>query len=170
MIWRTFFLIAFLLIGMPVLAGASSAPASETEAQLLARMQNEQNPVKKSKEETRLARIKLKQAIQAYTQGNAEQGTQLVSAFLGRIKDSWQALKSSGRNAARDSRGFRELDIELREDMRLLEDLKRRVSYFDRGPLENTEKELDQTRAEVLHALFPPARMPEAAKPFAGRD
>ncbi len=170
MIWRTFVLIAFLLIGMPVFAGASSAPASETEAQLLARIQDEHNPVKKSKEETRLARIKLQQAIQAYTQGNAEQENALLSAFLGRIKDSWQALKSSGRNAAHDPRGFRELDIELREDVRLLEDLKRRISYFDRGPVENVEKDLEQERAEVLQALFPAARMPEAAKPFAGRD
>jgi hypothetical protein len=161
MIWRTHWVIAFLLVGMPMSAGALSPPASETEAQLLARLQTEQNPVKKSKEETRVARIKLRQAIEAYTQGKTGQGVELLSAFLGRIKDSWQILKSSGRNAARDPRGFRELDIELREDVRMLEDLQRRISYFDRGPVESTEKELEQMRAEVLQALFPPARTPK---------
>ncbi len=171
MIWRALLTIAFLLIGVAVfLAGASSAPPSETEAQLLARMQKEHDPVRKSKEETRLARIKLRQAIQAYAQGNTEQGAQLVSAYLGRIKDSWQVLRSSGRNAARAPQGFKELDIELREDARLLGDLERRISYFERGPMEKAEKEVEQVRAEVLQALFPVTRAPEATKPLGKID
>ena len=171
MIWRALLTIGFLLIGAPVFLAAGSSPLpSETEAQLLARIQKEHDPVKKSKAETRLARIKLEQAIQAYEQGNTEQGAQLVSVYLGRIKDAWQYLRSSGRNAARDPRGFKELDIELREDARLLDDLKRRISYFERDPIEKAEKEVEQARAEVLQALFPVARAPEAAKPFAGRN
>jgi ADP-ribose pyrophosphatase YjhB (NUDIX family) len=171
MIWRVLLSIAFLLIGVPVfLAGTSSAPPSETEAQLLARVQKEHDPVRKSKEETRLARIKLRQAIHAYEQGNTEQGAQLVSAYLGRIKDSWQTLRSSGRNAAHAPQGFKELDIELREDERLLDDLKRRVSYFERDPIEKGAKEVEQVRAEVLQALFPAARVPEAAKPLRKTD
>ena len=66
--------------------------------------------------------------------------------------------------------GFKELDIELREDARLLEDLKRRISYFERDPLEKAEKEVEQVRAEVLQALFPAARAPEAAKPLRKTD
>jgi hypothetical protein len=171
MIWRALLSIAFLLIGVSAfLAGASSGPPSETEAQLLARMQKEHNPVRKSKEETRLARIKLQQAIQNYGQGYVEQGSQLISAYLDRIKDSWQILKNSGRNAARAPQGFRELDIELREDARLLDDLKRRVSYFDRDPVEKAAKEAEQVRAEVLQALFPAARAPEAEKPLRRTD
>jgi hypothetical protein len=171
MMWRAHLSIVLLLIGAAVfLAGASSAPPSENEAQLLARLEKEQDPVKKSMLETRLARIKLQQAIRTYEQGNTEQGDQLISAYLGRIKDSWQILKSSGRNAARAPRGFKELDIELREDARLLDDLKRRISYFERGPVEKAEKEVEQERVEVLQALFPVARTPEAAKPPAKTD
>ena len=163
--WRALVSIAFLLIGGPAfVVGAPISPASETEAHLLARLQAERDPVKKSKEETRLARMKLRQAIEAYQQGNVEQGAQLLSIYLGRIKDSWQTLENSGRNAARNPRGFKELDIELREDARLLSDLKRRVPYFDRGPIEKAVKEVEQTRAEVIQALFPAARPQEAAK------
>jgi hypothetical protein len=166
MMWRASLSIMLLLIGARVcLAGASSAPPPESEAQLLARLQIEHDPVKKSKVETRLARIKLREAIRAYEQGNTEQGEQLLSAYLNRIKDSWQILKSSGRNAAHAPGGFKELDIELREDARLLGDLERRISYFERGPVEKAEKEVEQERAEVLHALFPVTRAPEAAKP-----
>jgi hypothetical protein len=171
MIWRALLSIAFLLIAVPAfLASASSAPPSETEAQLLARIQKEHDPVRKSKEKTRLARIKLQQVVQTYQQGNAEQGAQLISAYLDSIKDSWEVLRSSKRDAVRAPQGFRELDIELREDERMLDDLKRRVSYFDRDPIEKAAKEVDQVRTEVLHALFPEARVPEAAKPLRKTD
>jgi len=164
--WRALLSIAFLLIGAPVFfAGPPSPRQSEAEARLLARLQKARDPVKKSKVETRLARLKLRQAIEAYERGNIEQGAQLLSIYLGRIKDSWQALRSSGRNAARDPRGFKELDIELRQDARLLGDLQRRIPYFDRGPIEKAEKEVEQSRAEVMQALFPVARPQEAAKP-----
>jgi len=162
MIGRTLLILGFLLSGVPVFLAAAS---SDTERHLQAHVEKETDPVKKSKGTTRLARIKLQQAIQAYEQGNTDQGAQLVDAYLGRIKDAWQNLRSSGRNAARDPRGFKELDIELREDARLLEDVKRRISYFDRGPVEKAEKEVEQERAEVLQALFPVARPPQAAKP-----
>jgi ADP-ribose pyrophosphatase YjhB (NUDIX family) len=161
MIWRVLLSIAFSLIGVPAfLGGASSAPPSETEAQLLARVAKEHDPVRKSKEETRLARIKLRQALQTYVQGDTEQGAQLVGAYLGRINDSWQILKGSGRNAARSAQGFKELDIELREDDRLLDDVKRRVSYLERDPIEKAEKEIEQVRAEVIQALFPSGGAP----------
>jgi hypothetical protein len=171
MMWRAHLSIVLLLIDVPgFLAGASPAPPPESEAQLLARVEKEQDPVRKSKLETRLARIKLQQAIKIYELGNIEQGEQLVTAYLGRIKDAWQILASSGRNAAHASQGFKELDIELREDARLLDDLKHRISYFDRGPVDKAEKEVEQERAEVLHALFPVTRAPEAAKPPAKTD
>jgi hypothetical protein len=169
--WRALLFLGLLLIGALVfLAGASSPPPSDTEAQLLARVEKEHDPVKKSKIESRLARLKLQQAIRTYERGNTEEGAQLVSAYLARIKDSWEILRSSGRNAAHASGGFKELDIELREDARLLDDLKRRISYFDRGPVEKAEKEVEQERAEVLHALFPVTRAPEATKPSAKPD
>jgi len=169
--WRALLSIAFLLFAAPVFfAGTPSPGQSKTEARLLARIQEERNPVRKSKEETRLARIKLRQAIDAYEGGQIEQGAQLLSIYLDRIKDSWQTLRSSGRKAARDPRGFKELDIELREDVRLFEDLKRRVPYFYRDPIEKAEKEVEQARAEVLQALFPAARPQEASKPSAKTD
>ena len=171
MIWQALLSIAFLLIGAPAFfVGSPSPPPPETEAQLLARIQRERDPVKKSKAETRLARMKLRQTSQAYERGKVDEGAQLLSVYLSCIKDSWQTLKGSGRNAARDSRGFKELDIELREDARLLNDLGRRIPYFDRGPVEKAEKEVEQVRAEVLKALFPGASPPAPGKPLAKTD
>jgi hypothetical protein len=152
-----------IVLGLPW-GGLSPARQPDTEADLLARIQHEQDPVKKAKYEVRLGRVKLLQAIDAYGKGNLEQGQQLLDDYLGRIKDSWQLLQSSGRRAVRHPQGFKELDIELREDARMLEDLKHRVSYTDREPVEKAAQEVERIRAEVLRALFP------AEKPAADGD
>jgi hypothetical protein len=67
-------------------------------------------------------------------------------------------LQSSGRDAFRHPEGFKELDIALREDARFLEDLSHRLSYYERGDVDKTAKEIGQIRAEVIKELFPPVR------------
>jgi hypothetical protein len=148
-----------LLLTLLALAAAAMAPATarhpETEQELLDRLQREQNPVRKAKLEMRLGRLKLEQAIGAYSQGQVDQGKSLLGAYLDRMKGSWQTLKGSGRNAVKQPQGFRELDIALREDSRTLEDLAQRLSYFDRAPVEQTLREVNRVDGEVIHALFP---------------
>jgi len=143
-----------LVFGILVLLG-SAALGRDTEEQLLQRIQSELNPVKKAKDEIKLARLKLTQVQDAYSQGQADAGAKLLGTFVGLMKTSWKLLKESGRQAAKQPEGFRELEIALREDDRSLQDLERTVSYFDRTPLVNAAQELEQVRADVLHALFP---------------
>jgi hypothetical protein len=163
--WRTLLAAFLLIVALALLAGAALVMPSETEAELEARMEKERNPAKKAKEGARLARLKLREAIAAYEEREAERGARLVSAYLGRIRDTWQRLRSSGRNAAADQRGFKELEFELRDDERMLSDLERRVPYDERNPVEKAEKEVERVRVEVMQALFPSARGPEVKKP-----
>jgi hypothetical protein len=121
----------------------------------VARIQRETNPVKKAKYQVRLGRMKLQQAIGAYDGSNIELGAQLLSAHVELMQEAWQTLRASGRNAARNSDGFKELEIALREEGRRLEDLKHRVSYFNRPPVEKAAKEIGQVHAEVIQVLFP---------------
>jgi hypothetical protein len=146
-----------LLVVMSALCWASG---HETEAQLLQRIQNEQNPVKKAKYEIKLANLKLMQVQDAYSQGNIDAGTNLLGTFVEHMKTSWQLLQASGRKAVKQPEGFRELEISLREDARLLEDVARRLSYFDRGPVEKAGRELERMRVDVLQALFPAVKSP----------
>jgi len=144
----------WLAIGVIWLSGGY-AQGRETEEQLLQRIQGEQNPVKKAKDEIKLATLKLEQLHEAYSQGKVEAGTKLLGTFVETMQTSWKTLQGSGRKAAKQPEGFRELEISLREHVRSLQDLERTVSYYDRAPLGNAEHELEQTRAEVLRALFP---------------
>jgi hypothetical protein len=130
----------------------------ETEEQLLGRIQSEQNPVKKAKYEIRFANLKLEQAQDAYKQSDVQLGSKLLEAFVEHMKTSWKILQESGRQAAKQPQGFKELDISLRQDVRLLEDLQHGVAYFDRGPVDKARQEMEGVRSEVLRALFPAAK------------
>jgi hypothetical protein len=145
--------VCLALLGI-LLAGLC-AMGRETAEQLLKRIQSEPNPVKKAKDEIKLASLKLTQVQNAYSQGNIEAGEKLLGAFTDAMKTSWKLLQDSGRKASKQPEGFRELEIALREDVRILQDLERTVSYLDRPPLENAAQEMEKMRGEVLHAQFP---------------
>ena len=155
-----------LVVLVGLCPGGGTARTRETEEQLLARLQTENNPVRKAKVEIRLGRLKLERAVEAYGQGNVEGGATLLDAYLGRVTEAWQTLRGSGRNAARHPEGFKELDIALREDIRRLEDVKHRIAFDDRGPAEKVSKEIEGIRSEVLRALFPAGRPPATGAPI----
>jgi hypothetical protein len=152
--------ICFAVLGI-LLAGVRAA-ARETEEQLLQRIQSEPNPVKKAKIEIKLASLKLAEVQDAYTQGHVDAGVKLLGTFLDSMKSSWKCLQDSGRKAVKQPDGFRDLEISIRENTRVLQDLGRTVGYFDRAPIANAEQDLEQLRGEVLHALFPERTTPQA--------
>jgi hypothetical protein len=148
----------------PPLATALFGKHHDEEAKLQAHIDRERNPVKKAKLEIRLGRLKLEQAEAAYDQDQVKQGAALLASYERIMQTAWQTLQSSGRNAARQPQGFKELDIALREGLRRLDDLKHRISYYDRDPVEKTNQQLTKERSEVLQALFPtlkPAPQPK---------
>lgn len=158
MVWR---LGRFLVGGvfLPLICGClASARHGDSEQDLLPRIQRASNPVKRAKYEIRLGRVKLHEAIEACNQGHVDQCHQILGDYLERMKSSWETLRRSGRRASRQPQGFKELDIALREDSRLLEDLKHRVPYLDRDPIEKTAQGIEEIRGEVLRALFPDER------------
>jgi hypothetical protein len=131
------------------------AVGHETEQQLLARIQSEPNPVKKAKVEIKLARLQLAQVQDAYSHARIEEGAKLVANLTDTVRTAWKLLQGSGRKASKQPDGFRDLEISLRENVRLLQDLGRTVSFLDRAPLESAAQEMEQIRGEVLRALFP---------------
>ena len=133
---------------------------SENESDLMARIEREQDAVKKAKYQMRLGELKLEQATEAYDGSDLEQGQKLLDGGLKWMSAAWATLKNSGRDASRHSGGFKELDIALRESGRRLEDLKHRVSFMDRDPLEHATHEIDALHNQVLTALFPGAKSP----------
>ncbi len=160
--WVTAFLAG--LCGV-CLAGILHGKEHDSEQDLQARIQSERNSVKKAKFEIRLGRLKLNQAEANYNDGNVQQGEALLIEYTKAMEAAWQTLRDSGRNAARQPQGFKELEMALREGTRRLEDLKHRISYFDRDPVDKTQQGISKERSAVLEALFPTLQSAPKAKP-----
>jgi len=146
----------FLLVGLA--GGASPGRRKDNEADLRARLEREQNPVKRARLEIRLGRVKLLQAMDAFDKRDTPECHRLLGVYLERMRSAWATLQGSGRRAWRHPQGFKELDIALREDTRFLEDFARRVPFHDRAPVEKVVQEVEHLRSEVLRALFPSER------------
>jgi len=138
-----------------VCAPALPARHPDSEADLKARIEREQNPVKKAKYEIRLGRVILTEATVAYDKGDPDRCNALASDYLAHIKDAWQLLRGTGRNPLKKPDGFRDLDIALREDARLLDDLQHRIPYDERDPVTKVAQEINRIHGEVIQALFP---------------
>lgn len=137
------------------LGPALPARHPDNEQDLLARLEREQNPVKKSRYATRLAQVKLQQSTDAYAKRDFEQGAKLLDDYLKWVGRSWDFLKGSGRPADRKPQGFKELDIALREDARKFEDLQHSIPFTDRDPVAKAAQAAEKIRGEVLAVLFP---------------
>lgn len=138
--------------------------------ELTARIARENNPVKKAKYEIRLGRLILEQAEQAYDGRHIPQGQELLARYTRDMQSAWNLLSATGRNAVKKPDGFMQLEIALRENNRDLRELRRRVYYLYRGPIDQTLKTLAQLHSKVLVDLFPgavpPANPPGASEAF----
>ena len=127
----------------------------DTESDLLPRIEREHDPVKRAKLETRLAHIKLLRGVEACEKDDDAACRQFMTAYLDLTRSSWKDLQGSGRNAVKQPAGFKELDIALRENIRELDDAKRKIALEDRDAIEPVIQQLEKLHEEVLAALFP---------------
>jgi hypothetical protein len=142
------------------------APRIDTEEDLVPRIQQEHNPVKRAKFEIRLARVKLLHASGACQKDDHDACTKLLDSYMELIRNSWKDLQSAGENSVKHPSGFRELDIALREDMRTFDDTKREMPLEDRGILDPLIGEVNKIHDAVFAALFPtPAPRPQNKTP-----
>ena len=143
---------ALAVVAVP---GPLTARRPETEPELRGLIEREANPIRKAKLEIRLAALKLGQAETAYDADKTDDGAKLLDAYWSWMSQAWTLLQSSGRDASRQPHGFKELDIALRESARRLRDLRQRLPYADRDPIDQVAKQVDGLHTQVLGALFP---------------
>jgi hypothetical protein len=159
----TFLALVIVLIVIPAQLTAGIWPfkgcRGEDERQMQQKIAQEGDPVAKAKCQIQLARLKLVQGMNAYDNNSYGQGRKLLTEYLRVAQDAWSTLKSSGRNAVKSPNGFKDLDISLRENGRLLGDLAHRVPYPQDGSIEDVIKKSTAVHDEVLDALFPTLRL-----------
>ncbi|HUI43160.1 MAG TPA: hypothetical protein VL523_14450 [Terriglobia bacterium] len=156
-------------LGMSAAPLALQARHAMSEAELMSRIDRENNPVKKAKLEIKLGGLKLSEAASAFDHDQSDSGAKLLDAYFNCMKQAWSLLQASGRDPNHKPQGFMALDIALRENARLLLDLQQRTPFEERGPIVHVAKQSDALHTQVLAALFPGGKLEpapaKAAKP-----
>jgi hypothetical protein len=88
-------------------------------------------------------------------------------------KAAFEALMATGRNAEKHPKGFRELEIHLRQSLRALNDLVFGLPLENRGALLGPQHDVEAMDDQLVRALFPstknaPKTPPSAAHPHPG--
>ena len=160
-----FGVIRVLLVVSVVLALAGSAAAQDPLAQMRAQYVEETKPVDKAKVLAKLGSREMNAIRDLVKAGDDEQALAALQQYRNWVRDTTQALVSSGIDAQRHSGGFKELQISLRMFLRRLDDLLFTLQQDTRTAFRAVRTDLEADEGLLIDALFPPRtpRPPESA-------
>jgi hypothetical protein len=153
-------MVGLAVLGQPFVYGAPGRNKSQEE-KLIARIEQEQNPGKKARLQLRLAKMKMAEAGEAYDSGKFDEGKALLQQYLNQVRNSWATLQGSDGGIRKHLGAFKELEISLREEDRVLEDLSHRVPYPEDESIKIVAKEISGVHNQVLEAIFPAGLPPK---------
>jgi hypothetical protein len=112
------------------------------------------DPVDRTKTDINISEILLSLASDAIKSGEPEVLDKRLSEYVETIRDAHQTMMKTGRDAHRKPKGFKELEIALRRQVRVLEDLSHSVTFDQRDPVDRAKQEAADIREDVFRALF----------------
>src|SRR5215510_9709387 len=112
------------------------------------------DPVDRTKTDITISEILLSLATDAVKTGEPELLGKRLNEYVETIRDAHQTMMKTGRDAQRKAKGFKELEMALRRQIRMLDDMARSVSFDQRDPVEKTKQEVSEIRDDVFRALF----------------
>lgn len=137
-----------------VLASGTLLAARDTTAKLEARLARAKDPAQRARIAAKLGTLELEELSAAYHDGRYEQGGALLKKFLDGVEEADRGLATLAVKPRRKSKGFKELEICVRESIRQLRDLATMLSVPDREPLEAAIHRLEKVQNNLLNALF----------------
>jgi hypothetical protein len=112
------------------------------------------DPVSRTKTDITIADILLTLAGDAVKANEPEVLGKRLNEYVDTIHDAQQTMMKTGRDAQRKSKGFKDLELALRRQIRVLKDLARSVTFDQREPVERARQEAENARDDLLKALF----------------
>ena len=77
-----------------------------------------------------------------------------LSEYVDAIQDAHQTMLKTGRDAHRKPKGFKDLEIALRKQVRVLDDLGHGLTFDQRDPVDKAKQQASEIRDDLLKALF----------------
>jgi hypothetical protein len=153
--------LGFVLIGLAS-CGARTNVFSEPRDERLRRFEREQaqllrttNPIGRTKVYIRISELLISFMSDSARAGDFEQMDEHVEEYRVAVTGARDTMVNSGRNPARRSAGFRELEIALRQHVRQLDDIGSLLTFDYRQPIEELITEVTEIRDGLIKALFP---------------
>jgi hypothetical protein len=112
------------------------------------------DPVARTKADINISEILLSLASDAVKTGEPELLGKRLNEYTDTIRDAHQTMMKTGRDAHRKPKGFKELEIALRRQIRTLDDLAHSVSFDQRDPVEKAKQQASDIRDDLLKAFF----------------
>jgi hypothetical protein len=147
-------MVGLAVLGQPFVYAGPGQNKSQEE-KLIAMIEQEQSPGKKARLQLRLAKMKMADAGEAYNSRKFDEGKALLQQYLGHVRESWATLQGSDGGIRKHLGAFKELEISLREEDRVLEDLSHQVPYPEGESIKVIAKEIGGVHNQVLEAIFP---------------
>ncbi len=110
--------------------------------------------VDRAKIDINISEILLSFVSDAVKSGEPEVLGKRLGEYLKAIEDAHQGLMKTGRDAHRKPKGFKDLEISLRRQIRILDDIGRGLTFDQREPVEKAKQEASDIRDDLLKALF----------------
>lgn len=139
------------LVAAAFLAGAA---AGADLAELRQKLARETDPANRAKITVKIGEELLKQVARKLKDGADAEAGSLLLDYRQAIHKAYDDLVESGRDARRKPKGFKHLEIHLRQSRRRLDDMARPLPYEDRRPVEEAIKDLEELRMKLLADLM----------------
>jgi len=139
------------LLTLGLVAGAAAGADLDKLRQKLAR---EPDPADRAKITVAIGEELLQQASRKFKDGADADAESILLDYRQAVHKAYDDLVQSGRDARRKPKGFKHLEIHLRQSRRRLDDMARPLPYEDRRPLEETIKDLEELRLKLLDDLM----------------
>lgn len=112
------------------------------------------DPVERTKSDIAISEILLSLASDAVRTGEPEALEKRLSEYVDTIQDAHQTMVKTGRDAHKKPKGFKDLEIALRRQIRMLDDIGHGLTFDQREPVDKAKQQASDIRDDLLKALF----------------
>jgi hypothetical protein len=112
------------------------------------------NPESRAKSLMKVAEITLSYVSEAANQNDFPKMQSYVEQYRKAVSDARDAMMKSGFDPHRKSGGYRAVEMTLRKQIRMLQDIGRSLAVDERQPLDNAVEMASKIRDEFVQAIF----------------
>jgi succinate dehydrogenase flavin-adding protein (antitoxin of CptAB toxin-antitoxin module) len=128
--------------------------ATDKLAEMQARFDHENNPVRRAKLLEKLGDAEFDEARRAFKANDLSTVGMVLEKYRDNVRVALEGLKKKRTDAQKDSNGYRQLEIHVRRGIREADEIILRVPEEYQPPLQIVRRDLDSMDRELIRMLF----------------